>query len=30
MSNLETLPSFEFFQKFLNEDAARKFFETKR
>lgn len=30
MSNPETLSTFEFFQKFPNEEAARKFFETRR
>ena len=30
MSNPETLSTFEFFQKFPNEEAARKFFEAKR
>lgn len=30
MSNPETLSTFEFFQKFPNEDAARQFFETRR
>ncbi len=30
MSNPETLSTFEFFQKFPNEDAARKFFEARR
>lgn len=30
MSNPETLSTFEFFQKFPDEEAARKFFETRR
>lgn len=30
MSNPETLSTFEFFQKFPNEEAARKFFEARR
>lgn len=30
MSNPETLSTFEFFRRFPNEEAARKFFETKR
>ena len=30
MSNPETFSTFEFFQKFPNEEAARKFFETRR
>ena len=30
MSKLETLSIFEFFRKFPDEDAARKFFESKR
>lgn len=30
MSNPETLSTFEFFQKFPNEEAARKYFEQRR
>ncbi len=30
MSNPETLSTFEFFQKFPNEEAARQYFEAKR